>query len=159
MENSRGIDIPTATAINNEVKNLLEMFEFYLTERQLGKPVDALAAAVRDLRIIIQRLLLDYFINLTPDEESRFCTALASLLAARSTRLPNVTDEDKKYIDYCISEILTCFQWAQEIKSEFPDDYPIQKTMLLDIPLLRPFDYGIRSKIMVVRPKRPKRKG
>jgi hypothetical protein len=159
MEKDRGIDIPTATAINNEVKNLLEMFEFYLTERQLGKSVDVLASAVRDLRIIIQRLLLDYFINLSPDEESRFCTALASLLASRSTKLPKVTDEDKKYFDYCIGEILTCFQWAQEIKSEFPDDYPTQKTLLLDIPLLRPFDYGIRSKIMVVKPKRLKRKG
>lgn len=159
MKTGTGVDIPTATAINNEVKNLLEMFEFYLTERQLGKPVDVLASAVRDLRIIIQRLLLDYFINLSSDEECRFCTALASLLAARSTKLPNVTEEDKEYFDYCISEILTCFQWAQEIKAEFPDDYLTQKTLLLDIPLLRPFDYGIRSKIMVVRPKRPKRKG
>lgn len=144
------------TAINTEIKNLLEMFEFYLMERQLGKPVDVLAAAVRDLRIIIQRLLIDYFIELSPEEESRFCSALASLLAGRTTMIPKTTKDDKNYFDYCIGEILTCFQWAQEIKSEFPQDAAIQKTLLLDIPILRPFDYGVRSKIRVVKPVRRK---
>ncbi len=159
MNYKRGIDIPTATAINNEVKNLLEMFEFYLTERQLGKAVEDLAIAVRDMRIIIQRLLLDYFINLSPDEESRFCTALASLLASRSIKIPNAAKEDRKYFDYCIGEILTCFQWAQEIKAQFPEDNQTQRTLLLDIPILRPFDYGRRSKIRIVKHKKTKYKG
>lgn len=141
------------TAINTEIKNLLEMFEFYLMERQWGKSVDTLAAAVRDLRIIIQRLLIDYFVELNPDEESRFCTALASLLAGRTNNIPKTSKEDRNYFDYCIGEILTCFQWAQEIKAEFPGDPATQKTFLLDIPILRPFDYGMRSKIKVVKPK------
>lgn len=143
---------------NGEVKNLLEMFEFYLTERQLQKPISVLGEAVRDIRIIVQRLLTDHFLKLSAEDESRFCSALATMLAERTTKLPSVSEEDRNYFDYLISEILTCFEWAQEIKSEFPDDPTTQKILLVDIPLLRPFDYGIRSKIHVVAPKRPKRK-
>ena len=142
--------------INGEVKNLLEMFEFYLTERQLGKSIGVLGDAVRDLRIIVQRILTEHFLKLAPDDEGRFCSTLATLLAERCTRLPSVTEADRKYFDYLIGEILTCFEWAQEIKSECPDDPATQKILAIDIPLLRPFDYGIRSKIKMVRP--PKKK-
>jgi hypothetical protein len=142
--------------INGEVKNLLEMFEFYLTERQLQKQISVLSDAVHDLRIIVQRLLIDHFLKLSVEEESRFCSTIATLLAERSTRIPAAGEEDKKYFDYVIGEILTCFEWAQEIKSEFPDDLQTQKILALDIPLLRPFDYGIRSKIRMIKP--PKKK-
>ncbi len=147
-------------ALNGEVKNLLEMFEFYLTERQLRKPIGVLGDAVRDLRIIVQRLLIDHFLALSPEDEVRFCSILATLLAERCTKLPNVLEADRKYFDYVIGEILTCFEWAQEIKSEFPDDIATQKILAIDIPLLRPFDYGVRSKIRMVEAPRPKgRKG
>ena len=146
---------------NGEVKNLLEMFEFYLTERQLQKPINILGDAVHDLRIIVQRLLIDHFLRLPPQDESRFCSTLATLLAERCTKLPSVGEEDRKYFDYVIGEILTCFEWAQEIKSEFPEDLETQRILAFDIPLLRPFDYGIRSKIKIVKApkkKRPRRR-
>jgi hypothetical protein len=38
--------------VENDVYNLLEMFEFYLDERHLNKPIEILADSVRDLRII-----------------------------------------------------------------------------------------------------------
>lgn len=142
------------SAVNGEIKNLLEMFEFYLTQRQLQKPIAVLGEAIHDIRIIIQRLLTEYFLKLSAEEESKFCSTIASMLAERCTRLPQVSDDDKKYFDYLIGEILTCFEWAQEIKAEFPDDLDTQKILLVDIPLLRPFDYGVRSKIRVVGHKR-----
>jgi hypothetical protein len=142
------------SAINGELKNLLEMFEFFLTQRQLRKSINTLGEAIRDLRIIIQRLLTDHFLALPEEDETQFCSSLAALLAERSTRLPAVSDPDRKYFDYLIGEILTCFEWAQEIKAEFPNDPAIQKLLAIDIPLLRPFDYGLRSKIHVVSPKR-----
>ncbi len=138
--------------VNGEVKNLLEMFEFYLTERQLQKSIDVLSDAVHDLRIIVQRLLIDHFLKLSAADEGRFCSTLATLLAERSTRIPSANMDDKKYFDYVIGEILTCFEWAQEIKSEFPEDLDTQRILSFDIPLLRPFDYGIRVKIRMVRP-------
>ena len=142
------------TAVNGDVKNLMEMFEFYLMERQLDKPIETLAAAIRDTRIIVQRVLLYHFIHLPAEEESRFCIALARMLAKRCTKLPDVTAEDRLYFDYCISEILSCFEWAQEIKAEYPDDKVTQETFILDIPLMRPFDYGLRNKMREIRPKK-----
>ena len=65
----------------NDVKNLLDMFEFFLTERQLGKPIDELGESVRDMRLIIGRILVDHFLKLPPAQEAKFTTALASMLA------------------------------------------------------------------------------
>ncbi len=147
------------TAVNGEVKNLMEMFEFYLMERQLDKPIETLGVALRDIRIIMQRILLQHFIHLPPEEESRFCLALAKMLASRCAELPNVTSKDREYFDYCIGEVLGCFEWAQEIKAEYPDDKVVQETFILDIPLLRPFDYGLRKKMHDVNNKpKPKAK-
>ena len=142
--------------VGEEVYNLLEMFEYFLMERALGKPIEVLADSVRDLRIIIQQLLLERYLYLPFKDTERFMKALAAVLAKRATRVPLEGREDKKYIDYCIGEIITCFEWAQEIKKEFPEDEVTQRILALDIPVLRPFDYGLRSKIHLVKP--PKRK-
>ena len=138
------------------IYNLLDMFEFFIVERQLAKPIDDLAEAVRDLRIIIQRLLLEYVMSLTAAKTDRFAAALAVVLAKRAAAIPAQSAEDKKYAKYCIGEIITAFEWAVEIKKQFPRDPEAQRILALDIPVLRPFDYGLRTKIRLVRP--PKRK-
>lgn len=138
------------------IYNLLDMFEFFLVERQLAKPIDDLAEAVRDQRIIIQRLLLEYVMTLTPAKTELFATALASALAKRAATIPGQSAGDKKYAKYCIGEIITAFEWAVEIKREFPRDAEVQRILAFDIPVLRPFDYGLRAKIRLVKP--PKRR-
>jgi hypothetical protein len=134
-----------------EVRNLLDMFEFFLTERQLGRPIEALGESVHDMRLIIGRLLADHFLGLSAEEETRFCSALALMLADRCQALPVEGEEDRRYCDYCIAEILTCFEQAQEIKAAYPDDPVFQKILALDIPILRPFDYGLRDKLRLVK--------
>lgn len=138
------------------IYNLLDMFEFFLVERQLGKPIDDLAEAVRDLRIIIQRLLMEYVMKLTPAKADKFAATLAVVLAKRAAGIPAQSREDKKYTKYCIGEVITAFEWSVEIKREFPRDAEAQRILALDIPVLRPFDYGLRTKIRLVKP--PKRK-
>lgn len=140
------------------IYNLLDMFEFFLVERQLGKPIDDLAEAVRDLRIIIQRLLLEYVMQLTTGKTDRFAQALAAALAKRVATIPGQKAEDKKYAKYCIGEIITAFEWAVEIKKQFPRDAEAQRILALDIPVLRPFDYGLRTKIRLVKAPRRKRR-
>lgn len=144
--------------VDEEIYNLLEMFEFYLMERRLGKPIEILADSVRDLRIIIHQILLEHFLSLAPARMDRFMKSLATALAKRSTRIPAENRADKRYVDYFIGEILVSFEWAQEIKREFTHDEISQRILALDIPVLRPFDYGLRSKIrLVAAPKRRKR--
>ena len=142
--------------VESEVRNLLEMFEFFLTERQLGKPIEALGESVRDMRLIVGRILVDHFLGLTPSREAKFCSALAVMLADRAASLPVEPEDDGAYVDYCIGEILTTFQYAQEIKASYPDDPILQKILALDIPILRPFDYGLRGKLKLIATKKKK---
>ena len=142
---------PSLRPAKKDVQNLLDMFEFFLTERQLGKPIEELGESVRDMRLIIGRLLADHFLGLEDEEETRFCSALALMLADRCQAVPMEGDEDRKYVDYCIAEILTCFEQAQEIKAAYPDDPVFQKILALDVPILRPFDYGLRDKLRLIK--------
>lgn len=144
--------------VKREVRNLLEMFEFFLTERHLGKSIDSLGEAVRDLRLIVGRLLVDHFLKLSAEEESEFCSALATMLADRAATLPSEDEKDREYYDYCIEEVLTSFEYAQEIKAAYPDDSVLQKILALDIPILRPFDYGLRGRLELVRQAKKRRK-
>jgi hypothetical protein len=146
----------TLRPAENEVRNLLEMFEFFLGERQLGKPIDALGEAVKDMRLIIGRILVDHFLSLPPAQEAKFTAALAAMLADRAATLPAERGDDRDYSDYCIGEILTTFEYAQEIKAAFPEDRILQKMMALDIPILRPFDYGLRGKLKLIPTKKRK---
>ena len=137
-------------SVEEEVKNLLEMFEFYLTERSLGRPVELLGEIVVDLRVIISRLLTEHFLKLHPDREANFCATLAELLTERAENLPLYSSDDDQYIDYVVGEILTAFEWAQEVKAEFKGDMVMQRIVVLDIPILRPFDYSVRDQMRVV---------
>lgn len=136
--------------VEKEVRNLLEMFEFFLTERQLGKPIDALGESVKDMRLIVGRLLVDHFLGLSTSQEEKFCAALAAMLADRAEALPLERGDDREYGKYCIGEILTVFEYAQEIKAAYPGDRILQKILALDIPILRPFDYGLRGKLKLI---------
>jgi len=95
-------------------------------------------------------------IKLTPSKADKFATKLAVVLAKRADSIPAQSREDRKYAKYCIGEIITVFEWSVEIKRQFPRDAEAQRILALDIPVLRPFDYGLRTKIRLVKP--PKRR-
>jgi len=135
--------------VKKDVENLLGMFEFFLTERQLGKSIEALGESVRDMRLIIGRLLVDYFLSLNTKAESKFCSVLVKMLSDLADSIPG-ENNDGEYVDYCIAEILTAFEYAKEIKLAYSDDPVLQKMLAMDIPVLRPFDYGIRGRIKLV---------
>lgn len=143
--------------VQSEVKNLLTMFDFFLTQRQLGKPIEALGEAVRDMRLIIGRLLTDHFLELTLEEGDKFCKALATMLTDRCEQLPEEKQVKEEYCRYCVGEILTVFEFAMEIKKEFSDDPILQKILALDIPILRPFDYGLRGTFKVIEAQKKKK--
>ena len=133
-----------------EIKNLITMFDFFMSQRQLGKPIETLSESVRDMRLILGRLLVDHFLGLTDDEGERFTTSLAEMLADCCEGIPDRDDDDEEYCNYCIEEMITPFEYAREIKREFSDDPVLQKMLSLDIPILRPFDYGLRGTLKVV---------
>jgi len=139
-----------AESVEKDVSSLLDMLEFYLTERQLKKPIGVLGDAVRDMRLIVGRIIVDYFLKLSLEDEDKFCSDLADMLVDRSSTVPVENEGDRTYHDYCTGEILTAFEYAMEIKKTYPEDHVLQKMLALDIPILRPFDYGLQDKFQVI---------
>ncbi|MFH1829422.1 MAG: hypothetical protein ABH871_01425 [Pseudomonadota bacterium] len=143
--------------VQAEVKNLLSMFDFFLSQRKLGKPIQNLSEAVRDIRLIIGRLLIDHLLILDLKEGEQFCKALATMLTDCCEKVPEENCVEGEYCNYCVSEILTAFEYAMEIKKEFKDDLVLQKMLALDIPILRPFDYGMRNTFKVIESQKKRR--
>jgi hypothetical protein len=140
--------------VQAEVKNLITMFDYFLAQRELEKPVESLGEIVRDMRIIIGRLLMDHFMSLSDADGEKFTGALAEMLADCCESQKARGDPDDEYSAYCVGEILTTFEYAREIKKEFADDMVLQKMLALDIPILRPFDYGLRGRFKVLESKK-----
>ena len=153
MEQARNFNV-ALRPVKAEVKNLITMFDFFMSQRQLGKPIETLSESVRDMRLILGRLLMDHFLGLTDDEGERFTNSLAEMLADCCQRIPDKDDGDEEYGSYCIEEMITPFEYAREIKREFSDDPVLQKMLSLDIPILRPFDYGLRGSFKVLEVKK-----
>ncbi len=143
--------------VQAEVKNLLTMFDFYLSQRKLGKRIEDLSEAVRDMRLIIGRLLIDHLLVLNLEEGEQFCKALATMLTDCCERISEEDSPEDEYCNYCVGEILTAFEYAMEIKKEFEEDMVLQKMLALDIPILRPFDYGLRNSLKVITPQKRRR--
>lgn len=156
MKTDSDIDVALKPA-KEEVKNLITMFDFYMAQRQLGKPIEALADAVRDMRIILGRLVMDHFMSLEEADADRFAKALAEMLADSCAQLDAKEEAEEEYCRYCIEEMLTPFEYAMEIRREFAEDAVMQKMLALDIPILRPFDYGLRGNLKVIEARKKKR--
>lgn len=143
--------------VQAEIKNLLSMFDFFMSQRELGKSIEELNECVRDMRLIIGRLLMDHFIGLQRQAGERFCKAVAEMLTDHCADAAQKSPDNEKYCNYCVGEILTCFEYAMEIKREFADDPIFQKMLALDIPILRPFDYGLRGSFKIIGPQKNKK--
>lgn len=140
---------PPPLSLESEVKHLLAMVEYYLVERSLERPVERLYDAMTSLRKIVSRLVLEHFLRLDADREPDFCAAITTMLTERTEELP-LSDVDRPHVEYLVEEILKSFEWAQEIKAEFPHDPVMQRIVSLDIPILDRFDFGLREKLHLV---------
>ncbi|MFH1654230.1 MAG: hypothetical protein ABIE74_09265 [Pseudomonadota bacterium] len=136
--------------IEKDIYNLLDLFEFYISERAFDRPIETLQEAVGDLRIVIGRILTSHYIHLDEEEESEFCKDLAEALVKASESVPHDNKKEEKHRQYLIRNILVSFEWAQEIKKELADDPIMQEVLVLDIPVLRPFNYDLTDKLSVV---------
>ena len=149
QQNDNAADLELLST-EGEVKSLLNTFEIFLLERDSGQPVKLLNNIVSDMRVIVGRLVTEHFLHIGAEREPNFCAMLATLLSERAAALPDLENEDD-YVEYCVNEILAGFEYAQEIKATYPGDLIMQRILAVDIPILRPFDYGVRKHIRLVK--------
>jgi hypothetical protein len=138
-----------AAPISQEVTRFLETFELFITQRKLNKPVTELHQTLHELRMQLIGIITKNFLTIPADDEAQFCRFFADELAKVCKEFPQ-TEADNDYYDYCIAEILLCFEWVQQIKQECTGDLITQKVLLQDLPILRPFDYGLRGQMRLV---------
>lgn len=132
-----------------EITRFLETFELFITQRKLNKPVIELHQTLHELRMQLIGIITKNFLTIPAEHEPQFCRAFADELTHICREFPQ-DEQDRDYYDYCIAEILLCFEWVQQIKQECSGDLITQKVLLQDLPILRPFDYGLRSQMRLV---------
>lgn len=138
-----------ATPVPQDTTRFLETFELFITQRKLNKPVIELQRTLHEMRMLLLSIIAKHFLTIPAEEEPLFCRQFADQLATVCKEFPQ-DDADRDYYDYCISEILLCFEWIQQIKQECAGDLITQKVLMQDLPILRPFDYGLRSQMHIV---------
>lgn len=132
----------------NEMVRIVETVRRYFEVRLQREVISVLNETVRGLRILLQEVLIDHYLALPLLKAKEFRFALGDQLSNVCEELHqngNSSKEDDHHHRYCTKEILACFEWAEQIKAEIPDDPVTQKVLALDIPILRPFDYGLEK--------------
>ncbi len=128
--------------IQQDIAQIVGLVRRYFQDRLTHESIASLSLVIHDLRIVLQRVLIDYYLHLPLDEERRFRGALSDQLIGGINQVYAGRDsEDREHRQYCLQEILACFEWAEQIKNEVPDDSVTQKILAIDIPILRPFRY------------------
>lgn len=130
-----------------ELKQILNLFNRYLEDRLNDEPIQILNEHIREMRISLQHAVTHVFLPLPIDKAREFRRAMAD-------RLTTLCDEKRgrsssgelQHQGYAVRQIMSCFEWAEQIKEEVPDDPITQQVLAVDIPILRPFDYGLGKK-------------
>ncbi|OGQ16006.1 MAG: hypothetical protein A2979_04080 [Deltaproteobacteria bacterium RIFCSPLOWO2_01_FULL_45_74] len=125
----------------------------YLKSRLQREPMEKLNQLVRDLRVVLQQVVTNYFLPLSLPQARQFRSALADQLLGVCNELnSSCTKDDEEHHRYCVREVIASFEWAEQIKEEVPDDPVTQKILAVDIPILRPFDYGLKKGKVIQKP-------
>lgn len=132
----------TPSTLKEEIQEVRRQVRHFLEERHRRRDVTHLNTMIRNLRISVQGLLLNYFIHMGLEESERFCNAFHDQLLGACGE---AKDADHEYHQYYVQAIMTTFEWAHQIKSEIHDDPVTQRVLIIDIPILRPFDYGLKK--------------
>lgn len=132
----------------NEMSKIVELFDCYLEARLAEEPIQLLNQYVREMRICLQYAITHLFLPLPLERGRKFRHALSDQLATLcGAKWAKASVQERRHQDYCRRQIMSCFELAEQIKEEVPDDPITQQILGVDIPILRPFDYGLGKKI------------
>lgn len=144
----------TGSPIQAEMLKVVAKVRDYWQARLEGENISALNETIRELRILLQVILTDSFLSLPLPKAKEFRLALGDQLGSLCKELsPRCASSELNHHHYCTQEILACFEWAEQIKEEIPDDVLTQRVLVIDIPILRPFHYGYPKMKPIRRPR------
>jgi hypothetical protein len=101
---------------------------------------------IRHTRALISKVIEDHFskgsVNLIALRES-VETGLARVKKTVTPQSPEHSD----YISYCLREVTLAFELADQIYTEYHKQPELALTLIQDLPILRPFDYGTTTQV------------
>lgn len=131
--------------IHQEIRKVLDLVGNYFDHRLQKQPLQTLNLAVHDLRIVLHRVIMDRFLPLPLHQAREFRAALVDqLMGVCGQYHAKCGDpEEKEHCHVFVKQIALSFELAEQIMEEIPHDPVTQRILAVDIPILRPFDYGI----------------
>lgn len=122
---------------------LIDAVALLLTQVRMGEGLGLLQRTVKDIRCRLGKLLHDSVSANSVEHLAAIEKVLADRLAeCRKLSVHSPSEELNEHIDYCLREIMVCFELARQICAEH-NEVETRQQLLDDIPILRPFDYGL----------------
>lgn len=130
-----------------EMQKIVTGVRRYLELRLERESIERLNEIIRELRIVLQQVMTDSFLSLPLDKAREFRVSLGNELSGLCKEMNGRSKipEDADHHHYCVREVMACFEWAEQIKEEVPQDTLTQRVLMVDIPILRPFNYGFKG--------------
>lgn len=121
--------------------SLFDAVTLLLSQFRLEVAVLDRQRTIRHVRTLIASLIHDYLTTRPPDLRELRLKIEEGLKRIRRTHKAEY-EEHQEYIDYCLREVALAFELADQIYVEYRTQPDVACTLIDDLPILRPFDYG-----------------
>ena len=128
-----------------DLDKLGDLISYLIVQRELTKPVTRLQDILRDLRLTILNIINEYYPSGCHKVEQQFVKEITDFLEDVSAEIDE-EECDQKFADYCFEEVIESFKLSPEIKNANPS----KKGKLLDMLVLRSFDFKLKPLIQLI---------
>jgi hypothetical protein len=124
------------------LKPLLDAVTLLISQYRLEIAVIERQRTLRSIRILISQLIQDEIDQGRLDMRTLRDGLSKGLDGVRKTCTSGADAEQTDHMNYCLREVLMAVELADQICQEFHDRPEVARTLVEDLPILRPFDYG-----------------
>lgn len=134
---------PTSpSALSIAVQQLGDALTLLITQHRLSVAIPERQATVRSLRTLTTQLLAAAVATGAQDLKALRRHLETALATVASNCRPGASAEEQEYLGYCLKELRLTFELADQITAEYHTRPEIARTLIDDLPIFRPFDYG-----------------
>lgn len=131
----------TSTLPTDALEGLTDAVALLLTQARRQEGLGPMQQTVADIRARVTQLFRDYIGACDlPTLQSLEEDLRLRLSQRRQLCIDGATSALRDHADYCLREVLVCFELARQICCQH-EAVEIRQRLLADLPILRPFDY------------------
>lgn len=130
--------------MSSKLTEVADALLLLFTQHTRHEPIPQRNQTVRQLRMITTQLLQDaagHGISAMQELREAMGKELHDMSRIGRARCGSPAEEE--HLAYCLREIQLAFEMAEQIIAEYPTEPEIAKILIHDLPIFRPFDYGM----------------